>query len=77
MKCFLVGANVATSPYPVYPLGMSMVANALIKAGHKVFQFDFMQNNSSYENLAANIIKENPEVVGISMSHRLNVWRES
>jgi len=73
MKCFLVGSNIATSPYPVYPLGMSMVANALIKAGHKVFQFDFMQNNNSYENLTADIKKENPEVVGISMRNIDNV----
>ncbi len=73
MKCFLVGANVATSPYPVYPLGMSMIANALIKAGHQVSQFDFMQNNSSYENLTEHIISENPEVVGISMRNIDNV----
>ncbi|MCK5311849.1 MAG: cobalamin-dependent protein, partial [Desulfobacteraceae bacterium] len=73
MKSFLVGANVATSPYPVYPLGMSMIANALIKAGHQVSQFDFMQNNSSYENLTVNIEKEHPEVVGISMRNIDNV----
>ncbi|MCK5097609.1 MAG: cobalamin-dependent protein, partial [Desulfobacteraceae bacterium] len=58
---------------PVYPLGMSMVANALINAGHKVIQFDFMHNNSSYEILTANIKKENPEVVGISMRNIDNV----
>ncbi len=73
MKCLLVGANVARSPYPVYPLGMSMVANALIKAGHLVFQFDFMQNNHSYENLTARIKQEKPDVVGISMRNIDNV----
>jgi lipid biosynthesis B12-binding/radical SAM protein len=73
MKCFLVGANVATSPYPVYPLGMAMIANALIKDGHSVIQFDFMQNNSSYENLTKHIKNEIPDVVGISMRNIDNV----
>ncbi|CCK81998.1 MULTISPECIES: lipid biosynthesis B12-binding/radical SAM protein [Desulfobacula] len=73
MKCFLVDANIATSPYPVYPLGMSMVANALIKAGNKVFQFDFLQNNSSYEKLLFSIKKEAPEIIGISMRNIDNV----
>jgi lipid biosynthesis B12-binding/radical SAM protein len=73
MKCFLVGANVATSPYPVYPLGMAMVANALIEEGHSVIQFDFMQSNSSYEELSKNIKNETPDVVGISMRNIDNV----
>ncbi|MCK5098227.1 MAG: lipid biosynthesis B12-binding/radical SAM protein [Desulfobacteraceae bacterium] len=73
MKCFLVDANIATSPYPVYPLGMSMVANALIKAGNKVFQFDFLQNNSSYEKLLFSIKEEAPEIIGISMRNIDNV----
>ncbi|MCP4345019.1 MAG: lipid biosynthesis B12-binding/radical SAM protein [Desulfobacterales bacterium] len=73
MKCFLVDANTATSPYPVYPLGMSMVANALIRARHEVFQFDFLQNNNSYEKLRT-LIKENtPQIVGISMRNIDNV----
>ncbi len=73
MKCFLVGSNVATSPYPVYPLGMSMVANALKKAGHEVIQFDFMQNKSSLESLTAVISQLKPDVVGISMRNIDNV----
>jgi len=73
MKCFLVGSNVATSPYPVYPLGMSMIANALIKAGHEVTQFDFMQNQSSLEELTRNIKKVKPDIVGISMRNIDNV----
>jgi lipid biosynthesis B12-binding/radical SAM protein len=73
MKCFLIDANVTTSPYPVYPLGMSMVANALIKAGHEVFQFDFLQNNCSYEKLSVLIKKEEPMIIGISMRNIDNV----
>ncbi|MCP3900852.1 MAG: lipid biosynthesis B12-binding/radical SAM protein, partial [Desulfobacteraceae bacterium] len=73
MKCFLVDANIATTPYPVYPLGMSMVANALIKAGNKVVQFDFLQQNSSYEKLQEHIKKEQPQIIGISMRNIDNV----
>ena len=73
MKCVLVDANVATTPYPVYPLGMSMVANALIKAGNKVVQFDFLQQDSSFENLIATIKKEEPKIIGISMRNIDNV----
>ncbi len=73
MKCFLVDANIATSPYPVYPLGMSMVANALKKANHDVFQFDFLQSNSSYENLCSIIAEKQPEIIGISMRNIDNV----
>jgi len=73
MKCLLVDANTATTPYPVYPIGMSMVANALIKDGNKVHQFDFLQSNSSYEKLSLIIKKEAPEIIGISMRNIDNV----
>ncbi|MAF94762.1 MAG: lipid biosynthesis B12-binding/radical SAM protein [Rhodospirillaceae bacterium] len=73
MKCFLVGANIATSPYPVYPLGMSMIANALIKADHEVVQFDFLQNQSSLKRLRASIETAKPQMVGISMRNIDNV----
>ncbi len=73
MKCLLVDANTATTPYPVYPIGMSMVANALIKDGNQVHQFDFLQSNSSYEKLSLIIKKEEPEIIGISMRNIDNV----
>ncbi len=73
MKCLLIDSNIASSPYPVYPLGMSMVANALIKAGHEVFQFDFLQSNRSYEKLRCIIKIESPDIVGISMRNIDNV----
>ena len=41
-KVFLLSANIMTDPYPVYPLGMAIVASALTSAGHQVRQFDFM-----------------------------------
>ncbi len=73
MKCLLIDSNTASSPYPVYPLGMSMVANALIKAGHEVFQFDFLQSNRSYGKLRSVIRAEKPGIIGISMRNIDNV----
>ena len=42
-----ISANVASSPYPVYPLGLSMIASALAKIGCDVSQFDFLQSGAS------------------------------
>jgi len=44
MKIFLVSTNLAETPYPVYPLGMAMVAAALETAGHEIAQFDLLQH---------------------------------
>ena len=41
-KILLISTNTTTEPYPVYPLGMSVIATALTQAGHTVKQFDFL-----------------------------------
>ena len=53
MRVFLISANLAQTPYPIYPLGLSMVAAALQQAGHEVFQFDFLQHGQSLDELAS------------------------
>lgn len=73
MKVLLISANVATSPYPVYPIGMSMVAAALKEAGHVVSMFDFLQNGQSYEKVEEKVKAEQPEVIGISIRNVDNV----
>lgn len=67
MKILLISANAATSPYPVYPLGMSMIAAALERAGHGVTQFDFLQHSGSLEAVAEAVRAAQPELVGISI----------
>ncbi len=42
MKILLINSNTCTSPYPVYPLGMGVAAEALFRAGHTVEQFDLL-----------------------------------
>ena len=39
-RVFFISCNTATDPYAVYPLGMAVVAGALIAAGHQVEQYD-------------------------------------
>lgn len=73
MKILLISANVTLSPYPIYPLGVSMIAGALHKAGHEVGQLDFLQQNTSLEAIAGEVRKFSPDLVGISVRNIDNV----
>jgi lipid biosynthesis B12-binding/radical SAM protein len=67
MNILLISANLAKTPYPVYPLGMSIIANALESNGHNVQQFDFLQHDTSLTDVAAAIQQHEPALVGISL----------
>jgi len=73
MKILLIAANIAKTPYPVFPLGMAMVAGALERAGHDVVLFDFLQNELSLISLSTFFKKVNPDFVGISIRNIDNV----
>jgi lipid biosynthesis B12-binding/radical SAM protein len=73
MKILLVSANTAETPYPVYPLGMGIVASALSRAGHDVKQFDFLLAGQSLEQLADTLKHYQPGLVGISIRNIDNV----
>lgn len=73
MKFFLLSANVTTSPYPIYPVGMGMIAAALTSAGHEVLQADFLFHETSLEALGKEIHDYNPDFVGISVRNIDNV----
>ncbi len=73
MKVLLISANVATSPYPIYPIGMSMVAAALRNEGHEVELFDFLQNGCSFERVKEAVAAAAPGLVGISIRNVDNV----
>ncbi len=73
MKILLIGANVASTPYYVYPLGIAMVASALKNAGHTVRQIDFLQNNMSLESIENEIRSFSPGLIGVSMRNIDNV----
>ena len=67
MKILLIASNIARTPYPVYPLGMSMIAGALTNAGHAVAQFDFLQHEMSLDAITNAVTTEKPDIVGISI----------
>ena len=73
MKILLISSNTATSPYPIYPLGLSIIAAALTAAGHDVLQVDFLQKNTSLDAITAEIVNFNPELIGISVRNIDNV----
>lgn len=73
MKILLISANAATSPYPIYPIGMSMVAAALKKEGHDVELYDFLQHDCSFDSVKQKVNETAPGLVGISIRNVDNV----
>jgi lipid biosynthesis B12-binding/radical SAM protein len=73
MKVLLISSNIAITPYPTYPLGLSMIAAALVNAGHEVLQSDFLEKNSSLETLAQEIGVFTPGLIAISIRNIDNV----
>ncbi len=67
MKILLISANVTMSPYPIYPLGLSIVAASLKRAGHDVLQVDFLEQQTSLDAVADEVSAYGPGLVGISV----------
>ncbi|WP_027177359.1 lipid biosynthesis B12-binding/radical SAM protein [Maridesulfovibrio hydrothermalis] len=70
---FLISSNTNIEPYPVYPIGMSVIAGALQQAGHEVIQYDMLAHSSSLEILHEKIMAVRPDYVGISIRNVDNV----
>ncbi len=66
-RILLVSSNITTEPYPVYPLGLAVIAAALAEAGHQPEQFDFLASGESEELLAAKIAGFDPDYVCVSI----------
>ena len=73
MKILLISCNPAVAPYPVYPLGMAVIAAALMKVGHAVRQYDMLANEFALDKLRAVVAHEAPGLVGISFRNLDNV----
>lgn len=73
MKILLISSNIATAPYPLYPLGLSLISSALRMAGHEVCQFDFLQKGMSKNALTDTIHDYCPALIGISIRNIDNV----
>ena len=73
MKVLLIAANTAITPYPVYPLGLSLVARALIDAGYDVKQLDFLERCQLLQEITKETQDFLPKVIGISIRNIDNV----
>jgi len=63
----LISCNITREPYPVYPLGMAMVAHAAREQGHRVTELDMLRMNLSCERVAEMAESLAPDVIGLSL----------
>lgn len=73
MNILLISCNPVVAPYPVYPLGMSVIAAALQRAGHAVRQFDMLAHGFSLDALRTTVAATPPALIGISFRNLDNV----
>ncbi|MCK5916117.1 MAG: lipid biosynthesis B12-binding/radical SAM protein, partial [Deltaproteobacteria bacterium] len=72
-RVFLISSNTTTDPYPVYPLGMAVVAGALQAAGHQVQQYDPLAQGESMPQMLQQIKGFAPDLLAISLRNIDNV----
>lgn len=73
MNILMISSNTAVSPYPIYPIGLSIVSGALTAAGHNVRQFDFLMEDSSMDSVIKAVKEHKPELIGISIRNIDNI----
>lgn len=80
-RILLISLNTETQPYPVYPLGMAVVAASLSEAGYDVRQYDLLASNGGRETPLEQAIAGAvdtardfaPELIGVSVRNIDNV----
>lgn len=80
-RILLVSLNTEIQPYPVYPLGMAVIAASLHEAGHEIRQYDLLASNNgretpldeAVENALSIARKFEPEIIGVSVRNIDNV----
>lgn len=72
-RVFCLSSNVTTEPYPVYPLGMAIIAGALERHGHEIRQFDFLAAGQSEEALQKAVRDFAPDYLCLSLRNIDNV----
>jgi radical SAM superfamily enzyme YgiQ (UPF0313 family) len=67
MKVLLVSLNREKEPFTAAPLGLALVASALLKAGHEVRTFDLLFSEDINSDLEAAVNSFNPGLIGLSL----------
>ncbi|MEW5773275.1 MAG: lipid biosynthesis B12-binding/radical SAM protein [Thermodesulfobacteriota bacterium] len=73
MRVLLVACNSCREPYPVYPLGMAVLAAALEAAGRRVAQYDLLAEGWDLDALRGRVRDFDPQCVGLSVRNLDNV----
>ena len=66
-RILLVSSNTTTDPFPVYPLGLAILAGALVREGHLVDQLDFLAEGRSEDAFRTRLAAFAPDYVCISI----------
>lgn len=66
-RILLVSSNTTTEPFPVYPLGLAVIASALQASDHHIEQFDFLASGESEAAFRNHINALNPDFVCMSI----------
>ena len=72
-RVFFISSNTSTDPYPVYPLGMAVVAGAMKDAGHEVQQYDWLVSGEDLTPMFVAMERFAPDMVSISIRNIDNV----
>jgi radical SAM superfamily enzyme YgiQ (UPF0313 family) len=67
MKVLLINTNQHDQPFPVMPLGVCMVAEAVEQAGHKVKVLDLMFQADAAASLRRELLSDRFDIVGLSI----------
>lgn len=66
-KISLISCNTNREPFPVYPLGMTMIAEAARRRGHEVTVWDMIVHGDTPDDIRSFIQNSQPDYVGLSM----------
>ena len=72
-RVFLISSNTTVDPYPIYPLGMAVVAGALVGAGHEIRQYDCLAHGDDSLRLQGELRVFAPDLIAISLRNIDNV----
>lgn len=73
LKLFLLSCNMTEQPYPVYPIGVAMLADFLRDNGYDVMEADLLLDNNDTSGVIEKAIAFNPDVIGLSLRNIDNI----
>ena len=73
-RILLISSNRVKNPYEVYPLGLAVIAGALVSRGHQVEQFDMLvAGDNGFADLRELVRRTEPEFICLSLRNLDNV----